>query len=226
MRVYLHLAAFVALTSCGYTFDKAEQEHPPVFEVNKALPAPATSDPYQEFRTEGQAPVQASPHNASPFDHGGTARPPAPEIDAELEIIARQPDMRVKSAKNPEIDSNLSRLERLKQNPVVAALPEEDVVNNVFKPATGATESFSGGSSKKFLGKTVVSLGPTTKPGLWVSAPFIKKDGPVEVTSIETGLTVEVQAAHNEALAQMSLAAFQALQLSPTRLVEVEFRGN
>lgn len=225
MRLHLSLTALVVLGACSAPHvgqDAARpiiSGYPAEVEVTPLPPA----DRYEEFRTPGRAPIITGEYRGEQPSVGSD---PDDTLDLAADVAPLSSSQMPKISPVPQIDPKASRLERLRQNPVVAAMPEEDVVDNVFKPATGATESYAGKPAKTLLGKTVVSLGPTEKPGLWVSAPFIKADSTIEVTAPETGLTVEVQATRNEALAQMSLAAFQALQLSPTRLVELEFRSN
>jgi hypothetical protein len=74
------------------------------------------------------------------------------------------------------------------------------------------------------VGEGVASLGDPTRPGLWVRAPFLKRDQKLEAHYKPTGMSVIVDATRTDGPMQMSLATFQALALKPTELPVIELR--
>lgn len=68
----------------------------------------------------------------------------------------------------------------------------------------------------RFLGFTVASLGDATMPGLWIETPLVDEVTPGRVVA-ESGLvstvTLRPSGGDRNAGSQMSLAAFQALQI-------------
>lgn len=84
-------------------------------------------------------------------------------------------------------------------------------------PAQGAS---------KTLGKTVVSLGSPTEPGLWIKTPLVKKETQGRVTNPANGKSSIVTLIPIEGAAtagsRMSLSALRLIGASLTDLTEVE----
>jgi hypothetical protein len=78
----------------------------------------------------------------------------------------------------------------------------------------------------KALGKTVVSLGSPTEPGLWLKTPLVKQEAQGRVTNPATGKSslVTLLPLPGEATAgsRMSLSALRLIGASLTDLTEVE----
>lgn len=76
------------------------------------------------------------------------------------------------------------------------------------------------------LGRTVVSLGSPTEPGLWLKTPLVKAEAQGRVTNPASGksslVTLLPLDASATAGSQMSLAAMRLIGLSLTDLTEVE----
>ena len=71
------------------------------------------------------------------------------------------------------------------------------------------------------LGEGVASLGDVTRPGAWVRAGFLLEDGAeveVETDTPHGTVRIRVNGLKAEGTVQLSLAAYQALGLSPTTL--------
>ena len=78
------------------------------------------------------------------------------------------------------------------------------------------------------LGKTVVSLGTATEPGLWLKTPLAKVPGPgrVRYDGRSVDVTLIPLVAENTAGSRLSLQAMQALGIPLTDLVEVSVSGS
>ncbi len=79
------------------------------------------------------------------------------------------------------------------------------------------------------LGRTVASLGNPAEPGLWLKTPLVRAERQARVYSAKTDKSVSVTLIPIEgpktAGSRMSLAAMQALGVSPADLVEVDVFG-
>ncbi|NRB03241.1 MAG: hypothetical protein HRU30_08250 [Rhodobacteraceae bacterium] len=73
------------------------------------------------------------------------------------------------------------------------------------------------------LGTTVVSLGNPAEPGLWLKTPLVSREQPGRVTKGGGSVNVTLIPIEGAATAgsRMSLAAMQALGISPADLTEV-----
>jgi len=78
----------------------------------------------------------------------------------------------------------------------------------------------------KRLGKTVVSLGSPTEPGLWLKTPLVKAEAKGRVTNPANGKSSAVTLIPIDGPAtagsRMSLAALRVIEASLTDLTEVE----
>ncbi|MEW9919129.1 hypothetical protein AB2B41_05920 [Marimonas sp. MJW-29] len=78
----------------------------------------------------------------------------------------------------------------------------------------------------KALGKTVVSLGSPTEPGLWLKTPLVSEESQGRVTNPATGrsslVTLIPLDGPATAGSRMSLAAMRLIEASLTDLTEVE----
>jgi hypothetical protein len=74
--------------------------------------------------------------------------------------------------------------------------------------------------AEQSLGKTAVALGNVTEPGFWLRSGLVKKAGPGRVVTASGG-SIAVDLIPGEGAAQLSLAAFRALNLPLTDLPEV-----
>jgi hypothetical protein len=70
------------------------------------------------------------------------------------------------------------------------------------------------------LGETVVALGNVMEPGFWLRAALVKTAGPGRVVTAG-GASIAVKLIPGEGAAQLSLAAFRALNLPLTNLPKV-----
>lgn len=70
------------------------------------------------------------------------------------------------------------------------------------------------------MGKTAVALGNVTEPGFWLRSALVKTPGSGRVVTAG-GATIAVDLIPGTGAAQLSLAAFRALNLSLTDLPEV-----
>ena len=81
-------------------------------------------------------------------------------------------------------------------------------------------------SPSKSLGKTVVSLGSPTEPGLWVKTPLVKTESQGRVTNLANGksslVTLLPLDGPATAGSRMSLPALRLIGASLTDLTEVE----
>lgn len=75
-------------------------------------------------------------------------------------------------------------------------------------------------ASEKALGKTAVALGNVTEPGFWLRSSLVKSPGAGRVVTAK-GAAIAVDLIPGEGAAQLSLAAFRALNLALTDLPEV-----
>ncbi|MFL4470809.1 hypothetical protein ACERZ8_13300 [Tateyamaria armeniaca] len=79
------------------------------------------------------------------------------------------------------------------------------------------------------LGRTIASLGNAAEPGLWLKTPLVDATRQARVYSAKTDKSVSVTLIPIEgpstAGSRMSLAAMQALGVSPADLVEVDVFG-
>lgn len=75
-------------------------------------------------------------------------------------------------------------------------------------------------AGERALGKTAVALGKVTEPGFWLRSSLVKTAGPGRVVTAAGG-SIAVDLIPGEGAAQLSLAAFRALNLSLTDLPEV-----
>ncbi len=82
-----------------------------------------------------------------------------------------------------------------------------------------ATEAPAAESARE-LGKVAVSLGAPTDPGFWLRSKLVGVPTPGRVLTAD-GKTVKVDLLPGEGAAQLSLAAFRALELNLTALPEV-----
>lgn len=106
-----------------------------------------------------------------------------------------------------------SRTERFQQtNP--------EVPKTVMTPVAGSETRWVAPSGGSLLGEGVASLGDVTRPGAWVSADFLEVEGEVSIETDAPHGTVRIRVLGlpKEGPVQLSLAAYQALGLSPTTL--------
>jgi hypothetical protein len=75
-------------------------------------------------------------------------------------------------------------------------------------------------AGEQSLGKTAVALGNVTEPGFWLRSGLVKTAGPGRVLTAGGG-SIAVDLIPGEGAAQLSLAAFRALNLPLTDLPEV-----
>lgn len=79
------------------------------------------------------------------------------------------------------------------------------------------------------IGRTVASLGNPAEPGLWLKTPLVDSRRQARVHSATSGKSVSVTLipidGPRTAGSRMSLAAMQALGVSPADLVEVDVFG-
>lgn len=101
-----------------------------------------------------------------------------------------------------------------------------DVPASVLIAQAGSDEGFSRSNDEfQIIGESTASLGAPGRPGLWIDAPYISGPMIVEIYSVNTGLSVLAQADKTDGFSQMSLSAFQALQLSPATLPSIQVRS-
>jgi hypothetical protein len=107
----------------------------------------------------------------------------------------------------------------------VAEKTEGPAPQSILEPQDGSDEGFKKGDGFFFtIGEGVTSLGDVTREGLWVKAPFVENNTTVEIHSAKTKTSVLVEAIQSDGFMQMSLAAFQALGVSPAELTTIEVR--
>jgi hypothetical protein len=75
-------------------------------------------------------------------------------------------------------------------------------------------------ASEQRLGKTAVALGKVTEPGFWLRSALVTAPGTGRVMTA-AGASIAVDLIPGEGAAQLSLAAFRALNLPLTDLPEV-----
>ncbi|MDN5787546.1 hypothetical protein [Pseudorhodobacter sp.] len=75
-------------------------------------------------------------------------------------------------------------------------------------------------AGERELGKTAVALGNVTEPGFWLRSALVKSAGPGRVVTAAGG-SIAVDLIPGDGSAQLSLAAFRALNLPLTGLPEV-----
>ncbi|MEP5732436.1 MAG: hypothetical protein ABJL67_24060 [Sulfitobacter sp.] len=105
----------------------------------------------------------------------------------------------------------------------VARTPEAlDTTTPEQRAAAAAPAQTSGAT----LGKTVVSLGSPTEPGLWLKTPLVQSEVQGRVTNPATGksslVTLIPLDGPDTAGSRMSLAALRLIEASLTDLTEVE----
>lgn len=105
--------------------------------------------------------------------------------------------------------------------PEIRPEPAPAVPTNVTDPVEGSDALWIPAIDGALLGEGVASLGDVTRPGAWVRAGFIPEDGAdVEIEADTPHGTVRIRTSglKAEGPVQLSLAAYQALGLSPTTL--------
>lgn len=97
---------------------------------------------------------------------------------------------------------------------------------SISVPQAGADTGFEASATADtvVLGSGVASLGSPAISGVWIKAPILKHEGPVEIHVPDTGRSVQAEGAPSSGVVQMSLAAYQALGASPAELVSIELR--
>jgi hypothetical protein len=75
-------------------------------------------------------------------------------------------------------------------------------------------------AGEQSLGKTAVALGNVTEPGFWLRSALVKSAGSGRVVTAAGG-SIAVDLIPGDGAAQLSLAAFRALNLSLTDLPDV-----
>jgi hypothetical protein len=75
-------------------------------------------------------------------------------------------------------------------------------------------------AGEQSLGSTAVALGNVTEPGFWLRSSLVKSAGPGRVVTV-AGNSIAVDLIPGSGAAQLSLAAFRALNLSLTDLPNV-----
>lgn len=83
-----------------------------------------------------------------------------------------------------------------------------------------ALASPASAASGRALGRTIVSLGLVTEPGIWLRSSLVKASGKGRVVTSD-GTSIAVDLIPGTGAAQLSLAAFRALKLTLTDLPEV-----
>jgi hypothetical protein len=100
----------------------------------------------------------------------------------------------------------------------VAQAPETPL--NIHDPVEGSDTPWTPDTGGSLLGEGVASLGDVTRPGAWVAARFLESEAEVAIETDAPHGTVRVRVLGlpAEGPVQLSLAAYQALGLSPTTL--------
>jgi len=105
--------------------------------------------------------------------------------------------------------------------PEVRPEPAPVVPTNVTDPVEGSDALWIPDAGGALLGEGVASLGDVTRPGAWVRAGFLPEDGAdveIETDTPHGTVRIRVMSVTGEGPVQLSLAAYQALGLSPTTL--------
>jgi hypothetical protein len=91
---------------------------------------------------------------------------------------------------------------------------------NIHDPVEGSDALWIPDTGGPLLGEGVASLGDVTRHGAWVSAGFLEGEGEVSIETDTPHGTVRIRVLGlpAEGPVQLSLAAYQALGLSPTTL--------
>ncbi len=97
-----------------------------------------------------------------------------------------------------------------------------DTTTTAEKAAALAAPAASSGERE--IGRTAVSLGLVTEPGIWLRSALVKAPGKGRVVTAK-GTSIAVDLIPGTGAAQLSLAAFRALGLPLTGLPEVTLYG-
>jgi predicted small secreted protein len=93
-------------------------------------------------------------------------------------------------------------------------------------PAQRAAAAAPTAGASRVLGKTIVSLGSPTEPGLWIKTPLVKVEGQGRVTNPANGKSSLVTLIPIEGPvtggSRLSLSALRLIEASLTDLTEVE----
>jgi hypothetical protein len=109
--------------------------------------------------------------------------------------------------------------------PLLPEIKENAIPASINEPQKGSNTGYVDNGGFFFtIGEGVASIGDPRVDGLWIKATFLEDGKQVEVHSPSTGLSVIAEGSSSDGVLQMSLAAFQALNLSPTSLSPVEIR--
>lgn len=99
--------------------------------------------------------------------------------------------------------------------------PVKVLPTNVTDPVKGSDALWIPDRGGSLLGEGVASLGDVTRPGAWVRAGFLPEDGAdveIEADTPHGTVRIRISGLKAEGPVQLSLAAYQALGLSPTTL--------
>lgn len=105
--------------------------------------------------------------------------------------------------------------------PEIRPEPAPVAPTNVTDPVEGSDALWIPAADGALLGEGVASLGDVTRPGAWVRAGFLQEDGvevEIEADTPHGTVRIRVNGLKAEGTVQLSLAAYQALGLSPTTL--------
>lgn len=116
--------------------------------------------------------------------------------------------------------------------PRPVARPERlatDAVGTGTENGMEAVGTVAAGEASGYLGETVASLGLLDRPGFWLATPLVSREQPGIVERVGGGARAQVLLVPNGAAAgagsQISLAAMQALGVSPAALVPLKIHA-
>jgi len=144
------------------------------------------------------------------------------ETGKPSETVGAPADPFVQSA--PEVTTTTLAPETAAPPPPPAAVTAEAL--DTTTPEQRAAAAAPAEAPAKTLGKTVVSLGSPTEPGLWIKTPLVDAEAQGRVTNPATGKSSLVTLLPLEGAAtagsRMSLSALRLIGASLTDLTEVE----
>tara|TARA_R110002096_G_scaffold9867_3_gene38560 strand:- start:1328 stop:1873 length:546 start_codon:yes stop_codon:yes gene_type:complete len=135
--------------------------------------------------------------SALPFGLSAAKRQPAAAIGARPEAKPRNAGMTAPEARSVQRYDTTTAAQKAAALAVIPDTPVHD------------------------LGKTIVTLGLVTEPGFWLRAGLVKAAGRGQVKTA-AGVSVAVDLIPGTGAAQLSLAAFRALNLPLTGFAEVQ----
>lgn len=109
--------------------------------------------------------------------------------------------------------------------PAPSATAQTAAALDTTTPEQRAAAAVPAVGASRVLGKTIVSLGSPTKPGLWIKTPLVKTEGQGRVTNPANGKSSLVTLIPIEGRAtggsRLSLPALRLIEASLTDLTEV-----